>query len=259
MSKGSELLKKRWLGRKSEQDREQKEKKLVKSMDSLVELARHSILSILNGSESFDEYIKKEVKKEWNKTDFDKIKKTWSDLESGIRITLFVNNEFRGSYGTLKAEKNVYDDTITYAKKASFEDNRFPPLNWKEFKKLLIEVTLIDEEEYPIEYKDPLELCMILEKDKEKGVLVRHPKGKFAYELPDTWDLIPDPAMFLTTICGNAGLPASAWRGEKRLWPQKIKDKKRNLYTGEVIQPETFSGVEIYHLKVISACGNGKS
>ena len=123
----------------------------------------------------------------------------------------------------------------------------------------MIEVTLIDEEEYPIEYNDPLELCMILEKDKEKGVLVRHPKGKFAYELPDTWDLIPDPAMFLSSLCVNAGLPSASWRGEKRLWPRKITEKKRNLYTGKVVEPEEFSGVSIYHLKVISTVGDGKS
>ena len=64
MGKGSELLKQRWLGRKDEEDREQKEKKLVKSMDSLVELSRHSILSKLNGSKNFEEYVTSEEKKD---------------------------------------------------------------------------------------------------------------------------------------------------------------------------------------------------
>jgi len=258
-SESSKLLKSRWLGRKEVRDKVKEEERFVKSMDSLVELARHSITSNLNGSKNFEEYVETQIKKEWNTTNFDKIKNMWGSEKLGVRISLFVDNEFRGSFGSIKSIENVYDDVISHSIKACIEDDRFPPVTWKEFKKLLIEVTLVDDDEIPIEYKDPLELCMILERDREKGVLIRHPKGTFAYHLPDTWDLIPDPAMFLTTLCSNAKLPPSAWRGESRLWPQKVTERKRNLYTGEVIEPEEYTGISIYHLNVRSTVGDGKS
>jgi len=258
MSKGSDLLKTRWLGRKDNKKKEKAKEKILLEMDSLLELSRHSILSKLNNSKDFAEYIKNQEDKEWNKTDFDKLEKEWKDKKMGVRISLFINNELRGCSGLLKSINNVYEDTIKHSIDASFSDNRFPPISWKDFKKIEIEVSLIDEDESLIKYRDPMELCLILDKQKDKGVLIRHPNGRQAYFLPDTWDLIPDPAMLLSSLCNNAGLPPASWRGEKRLWPQKMTEKKRNLYTGKVIQPEEYSGVRVYSLDVETVCGKGK-
>ena len=116
---------------------------------------------------------------------------------------------------------------------------------------------LVDKKTYPIEYKDPMELSMILEKNKDKGVLVKK-DNKSSYFLQDTWEQIPDPSMFLSSLCRNAGLQPSAWRGEKRLWPQKHTELKRNLYTGKIIQPEEYSGISIEWLQVKGYQGDGK-
>tara|TARA_B100000287_G_C20630010_1_gene779412 strand:- start:68 stop:844 length:777 start_codon:yes stop_codon:yes gene_type:complete len=258
MSKGSDLLKSRWLSRKGNKSEKDKSEKLLLSMDSLLQLSRHSILSKLNGSKSFTEYVEEQKQKEWNDVDFESIEKIWKNEKMGVRVSIFINNELRGCSGLLKSSKNVYEDIIEHSINAGFSDERFPPLTWKDFKRIELEVSLIDEEEVLIEYKDPIELCMILDRQKDSGVLIRHPKGRQAYYLPDTWDLIPDPAMLLSSLCVNAGLPSASWRGEKRLWPRKIKEKKRDLYTGKIIEPEEFSGVSIYSLNVKTTCGKGK-
>ena len=93
-SESSKLLKSRWLGRKEVRDKVKEEERFVKSMDSLVELARHSITSNLNGSKNFEEYVENQIKKEWNTTNFDKIKNMWGSEKLGVRISLFVDNEF---------------------------------------------------------------------------------------------------------------------------------------------------------------------
>ena len=226
----------------------------VSQIEQLAFLARHSILSILNGNKNFDEYLGKEFT---DKKPFQLIEKTWGKQSSGICVSLYVHDEFRGSYVDRNAEGNIYDTIIDFSQKAAFEDNRFPPLNKKEFKSMTIEIMVVDKKSYPIEYKDPMELSMILEKNKDKGVLVKK-DNKSSYFLPDTWEQIPDPSMFLSSLCRNAGLQPSAWRGEKRLWPQKHTELKRNLYTGKIIQPEEYSGISIEWLQVKGYQGDGK-
>ena len=226
----------------------------VSNIEQLAFLARHSILSVLSGVKDFDEYLGKEF---IDKQPFQLIEKTWGNQSSGICISLYVHDEFRGSWLDRSAEGNIYDTILDFSKKAAFEDNRFPPLNKKEFKSMTIEIMLVDKESYPIEYKDPIELTMILERNKDKGVLVTK-QNKTSYFLPDTWEHIPNPAMFLSSLCKNAGLQPSAWRGEKRLWPQKLTDKRRDLYTGKIIEPEEYSGVDIEFLQVKGYQGDGK-
>ena len=234
-------LKKRFFDKRARKERQEKQQHI--SQESLLVLARHSIQTAINGT-GLDEALLLDIKK------------VWGSINKGVRISIYVGNKFCGSYGELKSNKNVYDDVINFSTKASFEDNRFPPLTTENFKNLDIEIFLIEEAEVPIEYNDPLEFTMLLGKHKDMGLVIRKDK-KESYYLPDTWDMIPDPSMFISSLCVNAGLPASAWRGEKRLWPQKVTERKRDLYTGKVIEPEEYAGIDILGLDVIRIRGKG--
>tara|TARA_Y100000593_G_C4244232_1_gene303796 strand:+ start:61 stop:840 length:780 start_codon:yes stop_codon:yes gene_type:complete len=238
-----------------EEKQKQKETQLVSEMESLAFLARQSIESRLKRFKNFDNYISKHFESD---KPFKNIEKIWGKVSSGVCVTLYVDDELRGSYVNRIPNNSVYEDIIDYSIKAGFEDLRFPVITEKECKRMNIEIMLVDKKSYPVPHKDTTELLILLEKNKDKGLLVR--KGrKEAYFLPDTWELIPNPSMFISSLCVNAGLPASSWKGEKRLWPQKITDRKRDLYTGKIIEPQEFSGIDINFLNVKGYQGDGKT
>tara|TARA_Y100000593_G_scaffold84466_1_gene159960 strand:- start:499 stop:1263 length:765 start_codon:yes stop_codon:yes gene_type:complete len=223
--------------------------------NKLLELAKHTIIAELSNL-SFDKYVKqkfgvKEGKKvKTNK--FDSMLKYWGKTTKGVTVSIFIGNEFRGSNGSVKSIKNVYDDVIDFTYKTAFNDIRFPRLKKKDFDKgIRIEIYLTDHKETPIYYNDPLELLILLDKSKNDGFLVRR-GSKEDYYLPDTWREIPNPSMFISSLCNKAGLPPGSWKGESRLWPGKTKVRRQNLYTGEVIEQET---IGIYSLKVDSIIG----
>ena len=237
-------IKKSFFDKKKQQERE--EEKLVESRKDLLFISKHSILSALK-HKTLDEYIT--LLSDQKQREFSRIKKQWTDVELGVSVSLLNNNMFCGNYGELKCKGNVYDDVVEFSRKAAFEDNRFPPITEKDYDNLTQEIFLIDDEEYPLTYNDPTELLILLNQVKDMGLIVRKDK-KEAYYLPDVWEQIPDPGMFISSLCKSADMPASAWRGDKRIWPKKSTQSKMNLYTGEIIPPEEFSGIDIYMLAV---------
>ena len=245
-------LKERFLANKSDEKQEQR---LQRSRERLLFLSRHSINAGLQGL-TFEEYSDKNFDKK--SSPFNVIKKEWGNVkDKGVRVVLYSKRELQGSYGTLKSTDNVYEDVINFSRISAFNDERFPPITNNGFKSLSISIFLVDDKEELIVYNDPLELTMLLKNTKHKGVLIRK-DNKQSYFLPDAWDLIPDPGMFLSSLCVNASLPSAAWKGEKRVWPQKIKERKRDLYSGKIIEPEEYSGIDVYQLNVDIINGTGK-
>ena len=245
---GSGLLKSRWLGRKKTRD----EEKFTEQ--SLIFLIRHTILAGLQ-YKYLDEYVQEKYPTDKR---FPKIKKQWSDVKVGIRVSIYKNGNLRGSKGSLESKTNVYDDVLEYTKTAAFKDERFPKINGKEFRYLEFEVTIIENERIPIEYKDPMELLVILGKSKDMGVMVKKDK-KSSYFLSDTWDLIPEPGMFMSSLCLSADLPASSWRGQKRIWPSKRTELRRDLYTGKIVKPSEWGRLEVLHIPCMRIKGRGNT
>ena len=233
-------------------------RKLISSRNSLLFLARHSILSGLNNL-GFEEYVKENfpLQKKQKTTKFDRIKKDWEKQKLGVVINLYYRGNFRGSSGDIHSINNVYDDVIQCAYDTAFNDNRFPALKPKEAGQLKIEVFLVENEDGIIQYNDPIELLLLLKSLKDRVIVVRKGRRE-AYFLPDMWEQIPDEGMVMTSLCGQAGLPSSAWRGEKRLWPKRITESKINLYTGKVIPPEDFAGIDVIEKITHRIKGNGK-
>ena len=235
-----------------------KKKKLITEKNYLLFLARHSITSGVMNLD-FEEYVKENfpLKKKQKTTKFDRIKKVWVKEKLGIIVSIFYRGNLRGSSGTIHSIDNVYDDVIQCAYDSAFNDERFPPLTEKELKSIQIEMYLIDQRDNIIEYNDPITLLSRLKSFQDRVIVVRK-KSKEAYFIPSIWEQIPDGSMFMTTLCTNAGLPSSAWKGEKRLWPKKITESKINLYTGKIIPPSEFAGIDVIQKITHRITGNGK-
>ena len=248
MAKKQSLLKSRWLGRKKvEEDAKYTE-------DSLLFIVRHSILAGLQ-SKTLDEYIKEKYPTDKR---FSKIKKDWESTKCGVRVSLFKDGDLRGSTGSITSKNNVYDDIVEYARQSAFNDERFPTILGKEFGKITFEVFLIENDMIPVSYNDPMELLVLLEKSKDMGVMVKKDK-KTSYFLSDTWEQIPEPGLFMSSLCLSADLPASSWRGQKRLWPGKRTELRRNLYTGKVVKPEEWGKLEVFHIPCLRIKGQGNT
>ena len=58
-------------------------------------------------------------------------------------VTLNLDGRLRGCIGSLVAHRSLLDDLIHNAKSAAFEDPRFYPLSPEEFKKVVIEISLL--------------------------------------------------------------------------------------------------------------------
>ena len=251
MAKKEGLLKTRWLGRKKTRDEEKAKVRNLK--DSILFIVRHSILAGLQ-SKSLEDYIKTYPD---NKV-FEEIEKTFKKDTRGVRVSLYLNGNLRGSKGSLTSNNNLYDDLVEYSRTAAFNDERFPMLKGREFKGIEFDIFLIEADRIPITYKDPMELLVLLDKQKDMGVMVKR-KTKQSHFLPDTWEQIPDPGMFISSLCTSADLPSSIWRGGTRLWPSKIKERRRDLYTGKIVEPKLNSDIDVYHIPVQRIKGRGKN
>ena len=88
----------------------------------------------------------------------DSIKEQWSDtsvcdLESykefsqsgGVFVTLTLNKKLRGCIGRIVSQDPIYITIFKMAKRAAFNDHRFPPLTLKEFENIEIEVSLLSQ------------------------------------------------------------------------------------------------------------------
>ena len=250
MAKKGGLLKTRWLGRKKVED----DAKYTE--DSLLFLVRHSILAGLGRFKNFENYVKDKYP---NDKRFSKIKKEWSGVKNnGVRVSLYKDGDLRGSVGSIESKSNVYDDIIEYSRKCAFEDERFPKITKKEFSKITFEVFIVEDKKILLEYNDPMELLVILGKSKDMGVMVKK-DNKSSYFLSDTWDVIPEPGLFMSSLCMSAELPASSWRGQKRIWPQKRTELRRDLYTGKIVKPQDWGKLEIFHIPCLRIKGRGNT
>ncbi len=126
-------------------------------------------------------------------------------------VTLTLHEQLRGCIGSLAAHRPLALDVQHHAVNAAFDDPRFPPLTDLEFQPLRIEISVLSEAQ-PLHYTDPDDLLQRLRPGVDGVILERGwNRGTF---LPQVWEQLPEPQLFLSHLCQKAGLPANAWR-----WP----------------------------------------
>ncbi len=130
--------------------------------------------------------------------------------KQGVFVTLKIGANLRGCIGSLRATESIVDGVRRHAVNAAFHDQRFPPLTAAELKKVRIGISILSPA-VRAEYDSPEELLDDLARERP-GVILQGKGGTGATFLPQVWEQLPDPRLFLSQLSLKAGLPDMAWR-----------------------------------------------
>jgi uncharacterized protein len=130
------------------------------------------------------------------------------DGVSFVTLTL-LDGALRGCIGALAATCPLAQDVIEHAAAAALDDFRCPPVAPAELASLRIEISVLSRP-VPLAYRDPAALPGLLRPGVD-GVVLRdgHRRATF---LPQVWEKLPDPEMFLDHLCRKLGGPPDLWR-----------------------------------------------
>lgn len=129
--------------------------------------------------------------------------------ERAAFVTLTLRGDLRGCIGALQATMPLARDVVEHARAAATEDFRFYPVRPDEATTLAIEISVLSESA-PLAYKQADDLLTLLRPGVDGVILVSGLHR--ATFLPQVWEKVPSPAMFLDMLCEKAGLPRRAWR-----------------------------------------------
>jgi AmmeMemoRadiSam system protein A len=124
-------------------------------------------------------------------------------------VTLTEYGDLRGCVGTLEAYQSLAEDVCEHAEAAAFHDYRFPPVRIVEVPQLKIEISCLTEPQL-LEYSNAEDLMVKLRPGLD-GVMLRDGYQRATF-LPQVWEKLPDPAVFLDHLCEKMGSIATAWR-----------------------------------------------
>lgn len=129
--------------------------------------------------------------------------------ERAAFVTLTLRGDLRGCIGALQATMPLARDVVEHARAAATEDFRFYPVRPDEATELAIEISVLSEPA-PLAYAQPDDLLTLLRPGLDGVILVSGLHR--ATFLPQVWEKVPSPALFLDMLCEKAGLPRRAWR-----------------------------------------------
>jgi len=124
-------------------------------------------------------------------------------------VTLKKADELRGCIGSLVPTGTVYESVCQNAVRAAFHDSRFSPLTRDEVEDIHIDISILTPPE-PLEYSDGDDLINKLHPGMD-GVTIRLGTAGATF-LPQVWQQLPIPELFLEHLCRKAGLAPTAWK-----------------------------------------------
>jgi len=123
-------------------------------------------------------------------------------------VTLKKDNKLRGCIGNLEPVGPLVTSIADNAQSAAFHDHRFSPLSREEFGDVVIDISILTRPE-PLSYEDGKDLVKKLRPGID-GVILQKGRARATF-LPQVWDQLPHPRMFLEHLCRKAGLAPTAW------------------------------------------------
>lgn len=129
-------------------------------------------------------------------------------------VTLTQCGQLRGCIGSLEAWRALRQDVQDNALAAAFRDPRFEPLSVDELPVTRIEVSLLTPA-VPISFADEADALAQL----RPGVdgIIFSAAGRRSTFLPQVWEQLPNPALFMAHLKQKAGLPADYWSSNVQL------------------------------------------
>lgn len=127
-------------------------------------------------------------------------------------VTLTTGGVLRGCIGSIEPSLPLAEDVRQHAADAALRDYRFSPVRPDDLSSIDIEVSVLTPMQ-PLDYDRPEDLLNHLRPGVD-GVLIQSGKHRATF-LPQVWEKIPEPALFLNTLCKKAFLLEDFWRKEK--------------------------------------------
>jgi AmmeMemoRadiSam system protein A len=134
---------------------------------------------------------------------------SWLKTPLASFVTLTTQGALRGCIGGLYPSVALIEDVQLHAYAAAREDPRFPPLRLEEVERILIEISVLSAPEL-LAFASPAELPLRLRPGVD-GVIVQSGLRRATF-LPQVWEKLPAPELFLGLLCEKASLPSDAWR-----------------------------------------------
>ena len=157
---------------------------------------------------------------------------SWLQNDGACFVTLHKQGELRGCIGTLSAHRSLLEDVQANAINAAFHDPRFFPLSADEFTEVDVEVSILTEA-MPMPFSDEADALAQLRPHID-GVIFRYENHRATF-LPQVWEQLPSPELFMAHLKQKAGLPAGFWAdGVQILRYQVEKFSEEHGRAGEV-------------------------
>lgn len=123
-------------------------------------------------------------------------------------VTLTQQGALRGCIGSLEAWRPLAEDVRANALAAAFRDPRFPPLTADEVPHTRIEVSLLTPAE-ALPFRNEADALAQLRPHID-GIILSAGQHRATF-LPQVWEQLPEPAVFLAQLKRKAGLAADYW------------------------------------------------
>jgi uncharacterized protein len=137
-------------------------------------------------------------------------------------VTLTKDGELRGCIGALDACQPLAEDVREHAIAAALHDYRFPHVSPDELAHIIIEVSRLTPPK-PLKYSQPDELPKYLHPSVD-GVVLKEDFRRATF-LPQVWEKIPDPELFLNYLCQKMGAPPDLWRRKMlEVWTYRVEE-----------------------------------
>jgi AmmeMemoRadiSam system protein A len=142
----------------------------------------------------------------------------WDSLPASFRepvatfVTLTKQGQLRGCIGALEAHQPLAEDVCIHTQAAALEDYRFPQVTPEELPYITIEISCLTCPQL-LAYQSPEELTSKLRPGID-GVVLRDGFRRATF-LPQVWEKIAAPDLFLGHLCQKMGVAPTAWLQKK--------------------------------------------
>ena len=142
------------------------------------------------------------------------------DENGAVFVTLNQNENLRGCVGSLQVHRKLFDDIVNNALLAGFHDSRFNPLNEDDLESLTLEVSLLSPSK-KLEYNnfDDLKKKVI---PFEDGLILKYKQYSGTF-LPQVWEQLTTPELFLNHLAQKAGLKPDIYDFNPEIYRYKVE------------------------------------
>jgi len=148
------------------------------------------------------------------------IQADWLQEKGACFVTLKKDGELRGCIGSLEARRPLLQDVHANAIHAALHDPRFPLLSLAELEDIRIEVSLLSPSTRMAFTSESDALNQL--RPGHDGVIFECGSHKSTF-LPQVWEQLPDPAMFMAHLKLKAGLPADFWHEDVLIYIYNVE------------------------------------